>query len=60
MTAKKLCTIEECEYCPYFEEIRITETSKNNPLIIGAEFYKCNKLKNSFDRLCEAVDKVKK
>lgn len=45
VTAKKLCTIEECKYCPYFEEIRITEIAKNNPLVVGAEFYKCNKLK---------------
>lgn len=43
MTEKRLCTIDNCEYCPYFENIQIEEKTKNNPLI-EADFYKCNKL----------------
>lgn len=50
--SKKLCTIESCEYCPYFEKLKITKEVKENPLI-DAEFYKCNKL-----QICVEVGKI--
>lgn len=40
---KKLCTIDGCVYCPYFEKIKVEEKSIKNDLI-DADFYKCNKL----------------
>lgn len=43
MTEKRLCIVEGCDYCPYFEDVYTKERHKNNPLLDG-DFYKCNKL----------------
>ena len=42
MTEKRLCVIDNCEYCPYLEKVKVNKKIKDNPLI-DAEYYKCNK-----------------
>ena len=52
MTEKRLCTIDSCDYCPFFECIKVEEKSIRNDLI-DADFYKCNKL-----QICVEANKV--
>lgn len=44
MTEKRLCVIDSCDYCPFFEKLEIKGETKNN-FLIDADFYKCNKTK---------------
>ena len=41
--SKRVCTVENCDYCPFFENMKVSDHSKEN-FLIDAEFYKCNKL----------------
>lgn len=51
MSEKRLCVIDSCDYCPFFEKLEIKEQTKNN-FVIDADFYKCNRTK-----LCVQVGK---
>lgn len=50
--SKKVCTVDGCDYCPFFEKLAVQEETKKNPLI-DADFYKCNKL-----QICVEADKI--
>lgn len=52
MTVKRLCVVDSCDYCPFFEKLEITEKTKNN-FLIDTTFYKCNKTK-----LCVEADNI--
>ena len=52
MTEKRLCTVDGCDYCPFFENIKIKPKHKKYDLI-DADFYKCNKL-----QICVEAHKI--
>lgn len=52
MTEKLLCTIDNCDYCPYLENIFTNIKHAENPLI-DADFYKCNRL-----QICVEAHKI--
>lgn len=46
MTEKRLCVIDNCDYCPYLETIKISkkiESKRSSALTVNHNFYKCNK-----------------
>ena len=52
MAEKRLCTVDGCDYCPFFENIKIKPEHKKYDLI-DADFYKCNKL-----QICVEAHKI--
>ena len=41
MTEKRVCVVNDCEYCPYLEKVNISEKSKKYPS--NPDYYKCNR-----------------